>query len=327
MLLYIVLGIIVALFSGKIFLFILEFVESWTNTAVAMIAGSLFGLLLLTLRTILGIPFVFMYVNIALGLIAYIFTYYSFYQKTPKRISFFSFLHKRACNAKVTFEEMSTEQTIENLFEISGLAGKKTEAEKILEAPTTGAFDGWFAWIMNLVLYVAVAAGVAELKSVREYFSKIFTAENGEACLSVVVALIIIGLILFFKNKSANPKSKQLMMKTNDRLLECLKANGYTQEQITKELNNLENEIIEQINGEIESKLSAEDFNNWKKFIAMRPSDKDTQKARNQLCKMKMGISFDNLKWQKLREGMEQRIRIEQITSNFRNNLLKKKAG
>ena len=319
--LYIVVGFVLAFIGGAILFYSFALSE---NTAMAMIVGSIFGLILLTLRTLTSISTVSTWINIVFSCIAYLFTYYLIFkdfQKThPKfKSSFFSFLHLRASTAKITFDEMSADKTVEDMLEISGMiSGEKTEAQKILDEPISGAFWGWSSWIINLVIFSVIAAGAAENKTIGEYFSRFFSGLFGEECLTVIGALVVIVIIVFVKNKFKKPEPliikidvhPQMRNKLLKSVAVILLEKGYTEERALDFAKNTFEDISQVFWAKTSSIFSDVDLKNWKNYLNHEPSELEQWETLGEFYSKNTRSNFDEL--------------ILQITEYYLNRYSKK---
>lgn len=322
--LYITVGFFLAFIGGTILFFSIALSE---DTAMAMIAGSLFGLILLILRTLTGVSTVNIWINVVYGLIAYFFAYFLIFKDFQKvhpnfKSSFFQFLHLRASTAKITYSEMSSDKTVEDMLEISGLiSGEKTEAQKLLDEPISGAFWGWSTWIINLVLFTVITAGAAGNNTIGEYFSKFFSALFGEECLVVVGALIIIAIIVFVKNKLKKPEPLIIKIDVRPQMRKELFKNmatiliekGYTREKaIAFAENTFDNGISQVFWAKISSCFSDVDIINWKEYLKHNPSEIEQWNTLEKFYAKKAKSNFNQL--------------IRQITEYYIKNFSPKKS-
>lgn len=85
MCIYLIMGLILAVVCGALAKSVLESQKKWVNTFTFLVIGIVFGIVLLLIRNMLGYWYVSQWINIAFGIIAYIFTYHTFYRDFKKK--------------------------------------------------------------------------------------------------------------------------------------------------------------------------------------------------------------------------------------------------
>lgn len=191
---YLIVGLILSVVFGAFAKFVLDLQKKWVDTFTFLWISIVFGVVLLLLRNMLGYWYVNEWINISFGIIAYIYTYHSFYREFKGKfphanIGFLKYVHLRASKTKIKFEEVSAEAALSDAFS----SDWKREMEDKMNTHE-GAFWAWGAILLNGLLFVACVAGIAAQFTLGGFFSTWLGAMMASEDMKIMFwALIIIG--------------------------------------------------------------------------------------------------------------------------------------